>query len=326
MGILVVQNMLITGFDAPVEQVMYLDHVIKEHNLLQAIARVNRVAPHKSSGFVVDYVGVAHHLREALSAYDEKEAQEILQTLKESNADLDSLKFIHGQVKNFFQQYDVGSMTDTDACVDVLSDDEIRDEFIALVRTFTRAMDRVLPNPEALKFTGDLRLLSWISESARNRYRDEKLSIRDASRKIREIVDEFLVSKGVDPKIPPLPIFSEAFKVRVQAHPSPRARAEEITHAVRQHINENYETDPELYDRLGEKLEKVLAELVTKMAMAFTKCMSIPWKGFGPCCAPGCAPIAGFRKRSCPAIWAFLNLCIMYVAGAKLYCIRFWRS
>jgi type I restriction enzyme R subunit len=258
-GILVVQSMLITGFDAPVEQVMYLDNVIKEHNLLQAIARVNRISKNKSCGYIVDYVGLAHHLREALSVFDEKDTNEILDVVIDRAADQDTLKYIHGQIKNFFQQYNA-DLRDTDTCVDVLADEEVRDEYISLLHSFNRAMDRVLPNPEALRFVYDLKLLSWISESARNRYRDEKLSIRDASRKIREIVDEFLLSKGVDPKIPPLPIFSDAFKAKIRQNKTSRATAEEITTAIREHINENYETDPEFYDRLGEKLEKVLAE------------------------------------------------------------------
>jgi len=145
-GILVVQSMLITGFDAPIEQVMYLDNVIKEHNLLQAIARVNRVCKNKSCGFVVDYVGVLKYLRELM-----------------------------------------------------------------LVRRFNRAMDAVLPDPEALKYVTDLKILNFIKESARNRYRDDKLSVKDASRKIREIVEEYLISKGVDPKIPPTPLFDDKF-------------------------------------------------------------------------------------------------------------------
>lgn len=258
-GILVVQSMLITGFDAPIEQVMYLDNVIKEHNLLQAIARVNRVSRNKSCGYIVDYVGVAHHLREALSVFDEKDANEILSVVIDQSADKDNLKYIHSQMKDFFKQFDA-NLSDIDACVDILADDEVRDEFISLLRTFNKAIDRVLPDPEALRFVHDLRMLSWISESARNRYRDEKLSIRDASRKIREIVDEFLISKGVDPKIPPLPIFSDAFKAKIRLNKTSRATAEEITTAIREHINENYETDPEFYDRLGEKLEKVLAD------------------------------------------------------------------
>jgi type I restriction enzyme R subunit len=258
-GILVVQSMLITGFDAPVEQVMYLDNVIKEHNLLQAIARVNRVSKNKSCGYVVDYVGLARHLREALSVFDEKDIDEILKVVVNPTADKDNLKYVHSEIKNFFKQYNV-DLYDIDSCVDVLADEEVRDEYISLLHSFNKAIDRVLPDPEALSFVNDLKLLSWISESARNRYRDEKLSIRDASRKIREIVDEFLISKGVDPKIPPLPIFSDAFKAKIRQNKTSRATAEEITTAIREHIVTNYETDPEFYDRLAEKLEKVLAD------------------------------------------------------------------
>ena len=259
-GILVVCDMLITGFDAPIEQVMYLDNIIRDHNLLQAIARVNRVSEKKEHGFVVDYVGIAHHLREALAAYDEKDINDILDVLQNHAGDLDTLKYQHGLIKNFFARYGVADPNDIDACVDVLADEEVRDDFIALTRAFNKAMDRVLPDPVALKFAGDLKLMAFIRESARNRYRDDKLSIKDASRKIREIVDEYLVSKGVDPKIPPLEIFSPEFAARIKAPKSARANAEEITHAIRQHITESYETDPEFYDRLGEKLERVLAE------------------------------------------------------------------
>ena len=69
--------MLLTGFDAPVEQVMYIDKRLREHNLLQAIARVNRVAKGKHRGFIVDYIGLANHLTEALSIYAEEDAQDI---------------------------------------------------------------------------------------------------------------------------------------------------------------------------------------------------------------------------------------------------------
>ena len=82
-GILIVNNMLLTGFDAPVEQVMYLDKIIVAHGLLQAIARVNRVGGSaKDKGFVVDYVGVGHHLKKALDSYEEREQNEVLEALK----------------------------------------------------------------------------------------------------------------------------------------------------------------------------------------------------------------------------------------------------
>ena len=70
---LVVNNMLITGFDAPVEQVMYLDRKVFAHDLLQAVARVNRISGRKKCGYVVDYIGVARHLNDALKEYDSED-------------------------------------------------------------------------------------------------------------------------------------------------------------------------------------------------------------------------------------------------------------
>ncbi|MGH2360433.1 MAG: type I restriction endonuclease subunit R, partial [bacterium] len=74
LAILVVNNMLLTGFDAPVEQVLYLDRKIVAHDLMQAIARVNRTCGSKKCGYVVDYIGVARHLNEALAEYDSEDS------------------------------------------------------------------------------------------------------------------------------------------------------------------------------------------------------------------------------------------------------------
>ena len=93
MGILIVNNMLLTGFDAPVEQVMYLDKVIVAHNLLQAIARVNRVGGEsKDKGFVVDYVGIGHHLKKAIDTYDEREQKEMIDALSFPEEELRELQ------------------------------------------------------------------------------------------------------------------------------------------------------------------------------------------------------------------------------------------
>ena len=75
LSILVVNNMLLTGFDAPVEQVLYLDRKIVAHDLMQAIARVNRTCGQKRCGYVVDYIGVARHLHEALKDYDGEDTE-----------------------------------------------------------------------------------------------------------------------------------------------------------------------------------------------------------------------------------------------------------
>ena len=259
-GILVVQSMLLTGFDAPVEQVMYLDDVIREHNLLQAIARVNRVENHKTCGFIVDYVGIANHLREALSVFENKDIDEIFQVFKDASKDIDDLQFASRSLHGFFKKNGVENISDIDASIDALVDEDVRNEFLFLLKKLNKAMDRVLPKKEALNFVDDLKMFYFIAESARHRYRDGKLNIRDASQKIRSIVEEYLISKGVDPKIPPLSIFSQEFAQRVKKEKSPKARSEELKYAIKEHILVHKEEDPEFYERLGEKLEKLLKE------------------------------------------------------------------
>ena len=104
MGIVIVNNMLLTGFDAPVEQVMYLDKIIVAHSLLQAIARVNRVGgPAKDKGFVVDYVGVGHHLKKALDNYDEREQNEVLDVLSFPEEELRDLQASHAAIMDFLK-------------------------------------------------------------------------------------------------------------------------------------------------------------------------------------------------------------------------------
>ena len=77
------KSMLLTGFDAPIEGVMYLDRPIREAELLQAIARVNRTGHGKTAGIIVDYYGVAQHLTEALAAYSAEDIEGALQSLKD---------------------------------------------------------------------------------------------------------------------------------------------------------------------------------------------------------------------------------------------------
>ena len=264
-GFIVVNEMLITGFDAPIEQVMYLDNVIRDHNLLQAIARVNRVYKNKSCGFVVDYVGVLSNLKESLAIYADEDIEEISQVIVNTSKSKDELKYIHSQIEEFFKKYGINNWRENiEECIDLLVDEKIRNEFITLVRRFNRAIDKVLPEPEALKYLKDLEIISFIKESARNRYRDDKLSIRDASDKIREIVEEYLISKGVNPKIPPLPLLSDEFISKVKNEKSPKAIAEELEYAIKEHIEKHFEEDPEFYERFSDELDRVLDEYKEK--------------------------------------------------------------
>ena len=136
MGIVIVNNMLLTGFDAPVEQVMYLDKIIVAHSLLQAIARVNRVGgAAKDKGFVVDYVGVGHHLKKALDNYDEREQNEVLDVLSFPEEELRELKASHAAIMDLLKKHGLTDLTDHDAFFDLFYDEDLRFEFMLAFKT-----------------------------------------------------------------------------------------------------------------------------------------------------------------------------------------------
>ena len=96
---LIVKDMLLTGFDAPIAQVMYIDRSLKEHTLMQAIARVNRTYKGKDAGFVVDYHGLSDYLTEALEMFSSEDVQGAYQTLKD---EIPRLQATHTRVANMF--------------------------------------------------------------------------------------------------------------------------------------------------------------------------------------------------------------------------------
>ena len=259
-GIIVVNEMLITGFDAPIEQVMYLDNVIREHNLLQAIARVNRKYRNKTAGFVVDYVGVTDHLKEALSIYMQDDIDQITSVFINKSLSIERMRAALESIDSFFENLGIKDWKNqVDECIDILSDDETREEFNNLSRVFMNNLDRILPDPQALGYLSILKRISFIKEAAKNRYRDEKLSVRDASMKIRGIVEEYLISNGVDPRVPPTPLFSGTFLLGIE-NKRPKTKAEELRYAIAEHIEKNKDKDPELYERFSDRLQKILEE------------------------------------------------------------------
>ena len=263
-GIIVVTAMLLTGFDAPIEQVMYLDKIIKNHNLLQTIARVNRTCgPDKKCGYLVDYVGVTNHLRKALSEYDDDDVSETISSIKDKTQDIAALNDAYNAIIAFIRE-DVGfSSIDNTAPIieELVADDELREDFNALFGQLSRMFDRVLPDPAALEYSDVFRLLSFIRESVAKATRDPRLSMKDASKKVCAIIEEYLKVNGVDVEIEPVSLLSDDFLDDVKSkNRTDRAACDRIKYAVRQYININTPKDPELFMRLSERLEAILQE------------------------------------------------------------------
>ncbi len=258
LAFLVVKSMLLTGFDAPIEGVMYLDRPIREAELLQAIARVNRTGSGKRCGIVVDYYGVAQHLKEALAAYADEDVEGALASLKD---EVPVLRDRHLRVVDLFRQRGVESLDDAEACVEALGGEKLRAEFAVKLKAFLASLDTVLPRPEGLPYSADAKRLAYIHARARNRYKDTQVLGKDVGAKVRKLIDEHVISLGIDPKIPPIQLTDAEFDTHVARAVSDRAKASEMEHAIRSHIRKHTDEDPVLYRKLSERLNEILRTL-----------------------------------------------------------------
>lgn len=277
---LIVRTMLLTGFDAPVEQVLYLDRAVQDAELLQAIARVNRTASRKTVGLLVDYYGVGAHLQKALKAYAPEDADDAIGALASVRDELPKLRDRHARVVAVFAQAGIDTFDtdeDVEACVQVLADEALRARFGALLKQFLTTLDTVMPRPEALPFVHDAKRLGIISLAAKRRYRDDGLGDFDSSlygEKVRRLIDEHVTALDIATKIPPVSITDPDFVAKVQGLTSDKAKASEMEHALRYHIRKNFDEDPARYTKLSERLDDILKNLTgqwDQLALALTE-------------------------------------------------------
>lgn len=261
MGIVIVRDMLLTGFDAPVEQVMYLDKVIVAHNLLQAIARVNRVGGEgKDKGFVVDYVGVGHHLKKAIQISDEREEKDVIDALSFPEKELNELQATHREVMAFFEKHGLTDLNDHDAFFDLFYDEDLRFEYMLAFKKFTKSLNLLFPAKDALEFMPVFQQFSEINVMAAKHFRDERLSMKGIPPKLRGITDDYLESKGIDLKVAPISILDQDFESQVGKRKRNKTKAAEVEHAIRHHLDVDLDDDPDLQASFAEALLAIFKE------------------------------------------------------------------
>jgi type I restriction enzyme R subunit len=261
MCILIVNNMLLTGFDAPVEQVMYLDKIVVAHNLLQAIARVNRVSGEsKDKGFVVDYVGIGYHLKKAIDTYDEREQKEVIDTLSFPEEELRELRDSHAAIMALLKKHGLTDFADHDAFFDVFYDEDLRFDFMLAFKKLTRCLNLVFPAKEALDYMPDYQALTEINVLAGKHFRDGRLSMKGIPPKLRAITDVYLESRGIDVKVPPISILDEDFQKDVGKRGRTKTKAAEVEHAIRHHLDVELDDDPDLQASFAQALAAIFAQ------------------------------------------------------------------
>ncbi|MDA2261058.1 type I restriction endonuclease subunit R [Bacillus cereus group sp. Bc200] len=249
---LIVCDKLLTGFDAPIEQVMYLDKPIKEHNLLQAIARTNRTYDKKTYGLIVDYYGVSRFLEQALNIFNREDIQG---ALKNIDTEIPRLQSRHRSAIRFF---DYISKENLEACLQVLEPEDVRNEFDTTFKRFSESMDMVMPSPKAHDYIADLKFLGKVRQAAKSRYRVDGMDISDCGEKVKQLIEEHLAAVGIDVVHEPIDILSNRFEKQIDETKTPEGKAAEMEHAIRHEIRVKMEENPVYYTSLKERLEELL--------------------------------------------------------------------
>jgi type I restriction enzyme R subunit len=274
---LVVCDMLLTGFDAPIEQVMYIDKRLKEHNLLQAIARVNRVTQGKQRGFIVDYIGLANHLTDALKIYASEDMADLQEGFKNLTSELPILEERYRRLLQHFQGLGVhdieafltatlGGPDDEvrviHRAVDALEPIKARADFEVFLKKFLMSLDLILPGAAAHRYRGPARRLGYLMRMTKERFKDDSIDFAGVGEKVAALINKHLIELGVDPKIPPVELLDPEFVEQVTGHArgSTRAKASEMEHAIRKHCTIHFDEDPAFFKRMSEKLDTLIAK------------------------------------------------------------------
>ena len=276
-GIICVCDRLLTGFDAPIEQVMYLDKSLKEHDLFQAIARVNRTRKGKKYGLIIDYFGVTKHLSDALNIYTDKDKlalNNFLNVFRDINKEIPILEARYNRLLDLFKENKLNSIDDflkqkfsdsskefefAEACIEHAKIIKFRAELLTYSKSFFDSLDLLFNVQAAAEYWIPAKRLGYLLWRIRDRYKDETMDLKWASEKVRKLIDKHLLSLGIDTKVSQVSILSDEFKQKVDyLNKTPKSKASEMEHAIRWHIKINLDKDPTLYSRFKDRLETIL--------------------------------------------------------------------
>jgi type I restriction enzyme R subunit len=247
---LIVTSKLLTGFDAPILQTMYLDKPMKDHSLLQAICRTNRIYSGKTHGLIVDYLGIFDDVAEALD-FDEKAVQKVI-------TNLDQLKkaLPHSMTKclSFFPDVDrtVGGYEGLIAAQDCLPNNETRDRFAAEFSVLSRLWEALSPDPCLRHYEIDYRWLAQVYESVKPPSGNGKLLWHALGAKTVELVHENVHLETVRDDLETLVMDAEVLEEFLNTR-EPGKKSKEIEIKLVARLR-RHKDNPE-FIALGERLE-----------------------------------------------------------------------
>lgn len=273
-NILIVKDKLLTGFDAPVAGVLYLDKSIQKHSLLQAIARVNRVYKGKDFGLILDYWGVFGKLNSAIDMYDDAESGmngfekddidgAIFGPVDEKN----KLAASHRELTEMF--IDIKDSTSSDVWQKSLADEQRRKDFYNKLKNFANLLNLAVSNREIFvevgfdqieKYRSDYLFYKKLKDSVMQRYDDEPdLSMYEQG--IKNLIDTFVNASEIVTVVKPVSIGDEkAMKKLLEKMESNESRADAIKTRIESKLKQMRYDDPLLFEEFSSKIKKTIDE------------------------------------------------------------------
>jgi type I restriction enzyme R subunit len=267
--IIIVVDKLLTGFDCPANTVLYLARSLKEHSLLQAIARVNRLFPGKDFGYIIDYRGVLPHLDEALSLYSELpefDEEDLADTVTDIRAAVDKVPQKHSALWDVFKT--VRNKNDVEAFELLLADEALRvdfyDRFAAFARGLSIAMSSEIffettPTEKIDRYKKNLKFFKELRQSVRRRYA-ETVDFSEYEPKIKKLLDTYLQAEQVEPITGAIDLFNRDARSKAieEAH-GEAAKADTIAHNTKRVLTERWEKeDPAFFKKFSRMLQDVI--------------------------------------------------------------------
>lgn len=277
--ILIVCSKLLTGFDAPVCQVLYIDKELKEHGLLQAIARTNRLYEGKDFGLIVDYRGLIQKLDTAMNMYsgaglENYEGADLSGTIVDVITVVGELREAYSQLCDLF--IGVKNKNDTNEYEDILADEDLRNDFYNLLCKFGKALAIVVnsekayeavPRDEINRYKSEFIMFSKIRKSVKLRYADA-IDNKEYEPIMQNLLDQNLSVTGLKIIAAPVDILdSDGLEKQLNELGTARSKADAIRSRMTKSISEKYDENPAYYDNFSKKIKEAL-ELYKKQVIS----------------------------------------------------------
>jgi len=269
--IIIVVDKLLTGFDAPINQVLYLTRSLREHTLLQAIARVNRLYEGKDYGYIIDYFGNLENLDSAIETYSGLEnfdTHEVADSFQRITKEIEKLPQAHSDVWDIFKS--IKNKYDEPAYEELLSDISIRYEFYEKLSVFVRLLklafssiefSKIETEKQIEKYKNDARFFLALRVSVKRRFFDElDYSVYEAQ--VQKLIDKHIYSEGEVLRITTqVNIFDkESRETELLKLQGDAAKADHIASRTEKAVSVKMNEDPVFYKRLSELIKQTIEE------------------------------------------------------------------